>query len=88
MTNQLPRLISALPLMRQGDGARLCRQFCSLYATKSSAHRIPAHLRLKDGPHLCVCHCAGFAEQKPVTIHRPRARGRTIARHLAKEAAR
>ena len=86
MARDASRLITALPLTRRGDGPGFCRQFCALYDRVIGRNRIPAHVRLKDGPYLCICHCKGFAAQNPTKIYRPRRRGRQIAKYLAKEA--
>ena len=93
MMRQPPRLTTALPLIREGDGPDLCRRFCRMFGAPSPgtrhgparSPRIPHRLWLKDGPYLCVCHCRSFAEHKPIKIRRPRLRGMKAALGVLEE---
>ena len=89
-----PRLTSAIPLLREGDGPTLCRRFCRRFGAPKPGTRqgpgrplgrMPDRVWLKDGPYLCVCVCGGFAQRKPIKIRRPRVRGQMAARRLSTE---
>ena len=89
-----PQLASALPLLREGDGPKLCRRFCRMFGRPApgTPHgpemarlRIPHRMRLKDGPYLCVCWCSSFAQCQPLIIRRPHSRGRVAATPIREE---
>ncbi|MEM7744245.1 MAG: hypothetical protein AAF409_11095 [Pseudomonadota bacterium] len=89
-----PKLTTALPVTREGDGPELCRRFCRMFGRphadtrhgpEGTRSRIPNRVRLKDGPYFCVCQCRGFAARKPVVIMRPRHRSFHAALLSSKE---
>ena len=68
---------------RPGDGAWLCLRFCRNYARLMVEEHHRAH-RLTEGEALCVLNCNGYARGNPLTISRPRGRGRAIAADMAR----
>ena len=77
------------------DGLKICRRFCRIYGRPlvGERHGPPVISRMLEAPYLsegselCAARCKSFTKALPVTVSRPRARGRRIAALAAREAA-